>query len=173
MSRVIDLTGKVFGKWTVLQRDNNYSNGGSRWEVECTCGMVKTVHGGSLRTGGSKGCRSCKETNNHLRPYEALYLWLVRKSKHKVLLTYKQFLRFTKINNCHYCAAPVSWSEFNLSKNSVRYNLDRKNNTLGYTNKNCVVCCRRCNYGKGKVFSYKEWKEIGKTIKRLNAKLIH
>lgn len=59
MRKLIDLTGQKFGKWTVLERSSNDRNGNLRWLCRCDCGREKIVCGKSLRSGNSKGCRSC------------------------------------------------------------------------------------------------------------------
>ena len=47
----IDLTGRVYGKWKVLQ----YAGKG-KWLCECECGTIREVSGGNLRTGVTKSC---------------------------------------------------------------------------------------------------------------------
>lgn len=32
----------------------------------------------------------------------------------------------------------------------------------GYTKKNCVLCCKRCNGGKSNLFNYQEWRNMTK-----------
>ncbi len=54
MTKRIDLTGRTFGRWTVLE----YSGGG-RWLCKCACGTTKPVEGGSLRGGKTAGCIKC------------------------------------------------------------------------------------------------------------------
>jgi hypothetical protein len=58
---------------------------------------------------------------------------------------------------CHYCWADIQWVSHNQHGGSLRYNLDRADNKYGYTLKNCVVCCPRCNQGKSNSFTYDEW----------------
>jgi hypothetical protein len=60
------------------------------------------------------------------------------------ILTYEEFVSFTRTKRCHYCHNPVHWQDYN----ATHYNLDRKNNGLGYSLLNCAVCCKRCNRGK-------------------------
>jgi ribosomal protein S27E len=50
-----DLTGKVFGRWTVIKLDRKEKRS-SFWEVKCECGTIKVVYRGSLTTGRSKSC---------------------------------------------------------------------------------------------------------------------
>jgi hypothetical protein len=95
-----------------------------------------------------------------LRPYESLYNKLcsaAARQKHDMKLTYEDFLEFTKVPNCHYCNASVTWAADTYKRNGNGYNLDRKDNSLGYIGENCVVCCARCNHGKSDRFTYAEW----------------
>lgn len=48
----IDLTGKSFGRWTVI----NFDEESKKWLCKCTCGTMKLVNGSSLRGGKSKSC---------------------------------------------------------------------------------------------------------------------
>lgn len=56
-----DITGKQFGNWTVLYRDNSYkSSKHSKWICRCTCGTIKSVIKDSLISGRSKSCGCIK-----------------------------------------------------------------------------------------------------------------
>ena len=53
----IDLTGKTFGRWTVLYQTNKRAkNGLVIWHCKCECGNEKDVDGYTLRSGQSKSC---------------------------------------------------------------------------------------------------------------------
>ncbi|MCK5603541.1 hypothetical protein KAR91_16775 [Candidatus Pacearchaeota archaeon] len=56
MSKLIDLTGKKFGRWTVLNRPYVITDGITRWSCVCECGNEKMVNGSCLRRGTSKSC---------------------------------------------------------------------------------------------------------------------
>ena len=51
-----DLTGKVFGRWTVISFSHTDRHGGSVWNVECECGKKKKVSATTLKSGGSTSC---------------------------------------------------------------------------------------------------------------------
>ncbi len=56
-SQMIDITGKIFGKWTVLYKTNKRNTGGViYWHCRCECGNEKDVLGTSLRAGRSLSC---------------------------------------------------------------------------------------------------------------------
>jgi hypothetical protein len=79
-------------------------------------------------------------------PFENAYNTLLNQCKKerrdiKVELTYKEFVEFSKIKSCHYCGDPVNWIPYGRQQS----NLDRVDNTLGYSIPNCVVCCTVCN----------------------------
>jgi len=71
-------------------------------------------------------------------------------------LTNKQFRELTK-ENCWYCGIRPAQICRNTGKQSKKnpdayylYNgIDRVDNTIGYTEVNCISCCGRCNRMKG------------------------
>ena len=52
----IDLTGKKFGRWTVIERVDNNKQNKTAWKCECDCKTIKIVDGSSLTRGNSKSC---------------------------------------------------------------------------------------------------------------------
>lgn len=58
MSRFIDLTGRQFGRWTVIERANNNKQGATCWLCECSCEKHtrKVVIGNKLKDGESTSC---------------------------------------------------------------------------------------------------------------------
>jgi hypothetical protein len=158
-----DLVGRIFEFATVLTKAEK--RGGSNvWWCRCKCGKEYKTKASALLCGRNRGCRTC--TNGNLgRPFEGLFRQLLLQCKHHpklVSLTYEEYLEFTKVKTCHYCKTPIVWNPHGNQKSG--YKLDRKDNSVGYTKANCVVCCARCNRGKGADFTYAEWREIGKVI---------
>jgi hypothetical protein len=54
--RLIDLTGRRFGLWTVHSQAGNSSGGAALWNAVCDCGNTGTPMGGDLRYGKSTSC---------------------------------------------------------------------------------------------------------------------
>jgi hypothetical protein len=162
---IINLVGKTFGCWEVLSL---HSKPGSnlhhtRWVCRCTCGKIRVRIGSNVKK--SKSIKTCHCGFTHrCRPFEALYNTLVKQAKGRaeVRLSYEQYLEFTVQGSCHYCGAHLVWEPFNKLNG---HKLDRKNNSLGYSRSNCVVCCARCNRAKSDHFTYEEWVKIGALIK--------
>lgn len=61
----VDLTGKKFGKLTVIEEASNIK-GIIKWECICTCGNFTIVDGSNLRRGQSKSC-GCLRTDENKR----------------------------------------------------------------------------------------------------------
>lgn len=121
-------------------------------------------------------CRSCSQK---LRPYENLFNLFNYKCRYRAIpceLTYRDFLRFTETKHCHYCNAPISWLMHSVFKtsNSFAYNLDRIDNSKGYSKNNCCVCCSICNSIKSDRFDHHEMVELGHTIQKIQeARICH
>lgn len=54
-----DLTGRVFGSWTVLQFSHRTESRKTFWRCRCACGTEKAVRSDELTLGGSTRCREC------------------------------------------------------------------------------------------------------------------
>jgi hypothetical protein len=81
----VDLTGRVFGRWTVLSRCIDRPK---YWRCRCACGNLKEVNGGNLRQGqtNSCGCWNAESTARRLTTHgqtgtRAHNIWLCMKDR--------------------------------------------------------------------------------------------
>ena len=56
MPQPIDLTGRTFGRLTVLGLSAERIRGRCAWDCRCECGAVRVVAGQSLRIGCTRSC---------------------------------------------------------------------------------------------------------------------
>lgn len=59
MSNFVDMTGEIYGKWTVLKQAGRASRGHVLWLCRCECGREKEVRGDQLRAYKSLSCGGC------------------------------------------------------------------------------------------------------------------
>lgn len=57
----IDLAGKRYGRWVVLEQAEPGKGYSTRWLCKCDCGTVKSADGQLLRTGKSQSCGCMSE----------------------------------------------------------------------------------------------------------------
>lgn len=85
MGKIIDLTGKKFGKLIVVEKHSKDKWGGWNWLCKCDCGNEAVVSGGHLRSLKTKSCGcSHKESKNftHKMTGSRLYvIWQAMKSR--------------------------------------------------------------------------------------------
>lgn len=144
MSKLIDLTGKGFGRLTVIKRDLNSKR--TKWECKCECGNIKSIQATHLRSGATTSCgcyqkEKAKESNSTHN--------LTHTSLHNRWKAIKQ--RCLNPNNNRYedygargITVCNEWLEFknfyNWSVNNdyrVGLALDRRDNNTGYSPDNC------------------------------------
>ena len=109
--------------------------------------------------------------NRRLRPYESLYRNLLQRNRHPVEITYEEFYGIIKDQKCHYCTKDLNMSTYRKKGRSTASCLDRKDTLLSYSLDNTVPCCPKCNYGKGKWYSYEEWVIVGRALAGLQKHL--
>lgn len=56
MGNLIDLTGKKFGRLTVIEQNGLDKYNSALWFCKCECGNTKTINGKSLRIGHTRSC---------------------------------------------------------------------------------------------------------------------
>ena len=160
-----DLTGRTFGRRKVLgPAPKKYQKENRKWLCRCVCGKESVIKGSNLLSGRAKGCKQCNDASRK-KPYEGRYNFLcsMAEGRTTVELSYEEYLSFTETCECHYCDETILWEPYGSFSNG--HHLDRKDNSLGYSLENCVVCCPRCNRAKSNHFTYEEWMEIGKVIR--------
>lgn len=162
-----DHSGDVYGQWTLISLADRGDCHHTRWLCRCECGIEQVNILSNMVSGKSKnlGCKVCCRLPRRARPFETIYKMVLNAAKVRtyIKLSYDEFLEFTKIPICHYCNEEVQWKPY--GGQSSGYKLDRKDNSLGYSKENCVVCCARCNRAKSNHFTYEEWVKIGKLIR--------
>jgi len=167
MAAVINETGNRYGLLTVIRRDGTLGLEAA-WLCQCDCGKTKTIRGRSLRIGDTKSCGHLAYGNHRLAFGESSkrgllhsYKQCAKKRNHKWGLGEKKFYELTK-QDCFYCGLPPS-QMYQPGKQSygkyIYSGIDRVNSQIGYTTRNVVACCRRCNCAKNNmsVTEFKEW----------------
>ena len=66
--KILKITGKIFGRLTVLSRENNDKWGHARWLCSCECGGKTVTHASNLRSGTTKSC-GCLVSEGHQRTH--------------------------------------------------------------------------------------------------------
>jgi hypothetical protein len=152
----LDLAGQTFGKWEVIREDRSTTQKDGKyhrlnWLCRCSCGNERLVSTNSLRSGTSTKCNECR----HGRP-NAAFNSIVKAYKESAkvrsleyALSDEQVNSFV-ISNCVYCGSePNQVRVVRGCRGSFTFNgIDRKDSSVGYTEDNCVACCKTCNYMK-------------------------
>lgn len=157
------MIGKRFHRWIVLERaePKKYFHSGKlratqrMWKCQCDCGSVKIIAGISLRSSNSKSCGCLqRDFNESIRGLSAKYLVLAEyksNAKRRYLvwdLNEAQFYSLVS-RDCFYCGSHPKNKKTDTGQGKFIYNgIDRLNNKNGYTEENCVPCCKICNRAK-------------------------
>ncbi len=81
----IDLTGKKFGRLTVVRYEETTEDGRARWFCVCECGNTKVVNSRQLREGKTKSC-GCLQNESRAKT-----LRILRDRKHNIAYSKKHF----------------------------------------------------------------------------------
>ena len=168
----LQLAGQRFGRLIAVRmaKEKYFSN--RVWDCVCDCGNEVKVPGAKLVSGHTQSCgcfrRDRASATKRKRPYEAVYGKMLRWSVKYAgtVISYEEFLKLVQKGHCSYCGGIIEWSEFNQTNGSGYY-IDRKDNTKGYTQGNCVTCCKVCNQMKSDMLYADFVKHIKTLAKRL------
>lgn len=175
-----NILGQTFNDLTVEEdlcvRDKF---GNYLWQCRCKCGNTINVSVVSLTQNNTKscGCRKKKPKKNFIQGesgFNILYCDYKKSARQRKLtfLLSKKLFKILTSSPCHYCDSPPSnikkpnkkASKETIVFGSYMYNgVDRKDNSLGYEEHNCVTCCQTCNYLK-KSLNYDDFLSLIKKI---------
>lgn len=165
----INLTiNQKYGRLTVLKCLNVIDRRNRiLWQFRCNCGNIcekaaSDVIRKRIQSCGCLGDETKKQAGQRSIHYntkpnkEGAYNKLYGNYKRAALKRNykwnisKEFFKKLLNNNCYYCNnTPISEysnSEIKTDENTLRYNgIDRKDNSMGYLEENCVSCCFWCN----------------------------
>lgn len=142
MPPLIDLTGKRFGRLTVLQKLSTSSCRILRWLCRCDCGNERAVFGNSLRTGAtvSCGCLQRENATTHGRtrtPEFTVWQMMLQRCQNPNATSYKDYGG----RGIVVCDRWQSFEHFYADlgdRPSPQHKLERKNNDGPYSPDNCA-----------------------------------
>lgn len=147
----VDLTGKRFGRLTVLEFVPNGKNGNSYWKCRCDCGNEPIINGGLLKLGHTKSCgclnreektkRIIKQSTTHNSSRTRLYnIW--KKMKQRCYNSNHTYYRDYGGRGILMCdewkndfVAFRDWAMENGYADELT--IDRIDNNKGYSSDNC------------------------------------
>jgi len=168
----------------MLERENakfvetKKSKSGSTYKIfifECVlCGNDIKSQLSQLKTHSGK----CKKCTQKKKPYEHILNELIHSCNNKriidISLDYNEFIEIIKDSKCHYCNKKLIFNPHTRDESSNyvsrAYQLDRKDNNLGYTIENVVTCCWNCNRIKSDIYSYDDFMKLSPILKEIHNK---
>lgn len=187
-----DLSGQVFGRLTVLNRDEKDKNkSGYKYLCKCECGNISSVRGDGLKRGSVKSCgcyHAQRASETHIKDdLEMLYNRLMSSYKSNARrrdlnfdLTKSQFIVLVK-QDCYYCGSEPKELQWSIVRSKEHVNgVDRIDSSKGYSLENCRSCCSICNWMKNTmssedflshIFKISKFKEMGKKAQEYAKKL--
>lgn len=145
MSRVHNLTGKRFGKLTVVKEASKSLSKQIRWECVCDCGKTSKVDTMNLVTGHTRSCGCLRSAQIGERTWKghgeiSANRWghiVQGANKRKILISIgiEDGWRLFQAQNglCAFTGQKISFrSRFGETKSIATASLDRINNDLGY-----------------------------------------
>lgn len=141
--RFVDLTGKRFGKWTVISEATDHpSRSHVYWNCRCECGTETPVKGSELTASRSQGCKPCNKQHG-MRGTPEYVSWQHMKDRCNNPNS-QDFHRYG------YRGITVSdeWNSFEVfysdmgPRPSVEHSIERRDNDGNYEKSNCYWATR-------------------------------
>ncbi len=140
---IIDLTGHVFGMWTVIGLAEVKKGHGAFWLCRCQCGRERAVIGKSLRIGDSSGCKSCRAISHgsHSSPEYCSWAHMIQRCRNPRNTQYRDYGgRGIRVRDRW--LAFENFLEDMGTKPSPEHTIERIDNSLGYFKDNCTWSTR-------------------------------
>lgn len=142
-SRFIHLTGKTFGRWSVLSEAKKRI-GKVYWTCRCECGTVSEVAGSVLRRGRSRCCTKCRVTTHGKSAFPEYTVWLAMlgRCRRKSSDAYRNYGQ-RGITVCDEWQSFAAFYRDMGPRPTPKHTIERKDNDLGYSKGNCKWATRK------------------------------
>lgn len=167
-----DLTGKAFGKLTVIEYSGRDARSNSIWLCKCECGTIRNFYESKLllKKCPTRNCGCVNKLPEGRASFNKLYYGYKKDAlKRNIVfcLNKEEFEIITKLN-CYYCNSEPS----QIQGKSDSYNgcLDRVDNEAGYFIGNVVACCKTCNQMKLTLNQYDFFSHLEKILNNMRSK---
>lgn len=147
------LTGKKFNRWTVLSFSHKNKHRENFWNCVCECGVHKVVSGNMLKGNHSKSCGclqkeiAANKKKHGMYKSKLYHVWAGMKQRCQNRNS-KSYANYggRSITVCKEWNDPIGFMNWALSHGYKEgLQLDRKNNSNGYTPENCRFITPREN----------------------------
>jgi hypothetical protein len=132
-----DMTGRVYGSWTVLSIAPKKRKGDYGWFCTCFCGTFRVVSGNSLRLGRSTSC-GCTHTTHGMRHTPTWHIWsgLLQRVLNPKCESYKNY-------GGRGITVDPKWLKFegffhDMGERPEGLCIERVDNNAGYCKENCI-----------------------------------
>jgi len=139
MNPMIDLTGKRFGHWIVIDRAGNTRRGEATWRCRCDCGTERAVRDRHLRNGESTNCRCIRKhgaarNGRHTATYRT---WIGMRAR--VLNPNQKNYRYYGGRGIRICERWTNYVNFlaDMGERPVDMSIDRIDSNGNYEPGNC------------------------------------
>jgi hypothetical protein len=156
--------GNRYGMLVVVEIFHHPGKGGRIAKFKCDCGQEKIAFVNNVQRGSTQSCGCLRRTARRLTEGEAqLRYYYNRTKKGAERRGYCFELTKEQVNDiitrpCSYCGVfPVLKQQRTYFGGIKISGIDRKDNTLGYVDGNCVPCCGTCNMAKSEM-TFEEFK---------------
>ena len=155
-NNTIDMTGKRFGRWRVIERYEKEKSDGAWWLCRCDCGTIKPARGHGLRLGESKSCGCWAADMNSMKRGDKNPNWNpdITDEERKKTRHYQEYYAWRKAvferdnYTCQKC------EKIGGKLNAHHIQAYDANKDLRTTLENGVTLCKKCHKNFHHIYGY-------------------